>query len=97
MRRRRGRLAWCYPHGPYRSENINSKEETRMSIAKVIEITSSSEKGFKDAVEKGIKRAAKTVGKIQGAWVSEEKVLVEDGEITEWRVTMRVTFVLEEG
>jgi flavin-binding protein dodecin len=68
-----------------------------MSIAKVIEITSSSEKGFKDAVEKGIKRAAKTVGKIQGAWVSEEKVLVEDGEITEWRVTMRVTFVLEEG
>jgi flavin-binding protein dodecin len=66
-----------------------------MSIAKVIEITSGSDTSFQDAVEKGIKRASKTVGKIQGAWVSEEKVVVNDGEITEWRVTLRVTFVLE--
>lgn len=66
-----------------------------MSIAKVIEISSSSAKSFKDAIEEGIGRAGKTVDNITGAWVSDEKVVVEDGEITEWRVTLRVTFVLE--
>ena len=67
-----------------------------MSIAKVIEITSGSDKSFKDAVEKGIQRAAKTLGNVVGAWVSEEKIIVEKGEITEWRVTLRVSFVLED-
>lgn len=66
-----------------------------MSIAKVIEITSSSSKSFKDAIEDGIERAAKTIDNITGAWVSEEKVVVKDGKVTEWRVTLRVTFVLE--
>ena len=67
-----------------------------MSVAKVIELTSSSSKGFQDAIEKGIKRASKTVDGIKSAWISENKVLVEDGEVSEWRVTMRVTFVLED-
>ena len=66
-----------------------------MSIAKVIEISCGSEKSFKDAIERGIERASKTIGHISGAWVSEEKVVVEDGEIKEWRVMLRVTFVLE--
>ena len=66
-----------------------------MSIAKVIEITSSSSKSFKDAIEEGIEGASKTIDNITGAWVSEEKVLVEDGKVTSWRVTLRVTFVLE--
>lgn len=65
-----------------------------MSVAKVIEITSSSPSSFEDAVKQGIARAAQTVGNITGAWVSEEKVVVSDGEISEWRVTMRVSFVL---
>lgn len=65
-----------------------------MSVAKVIEITASSDKSFDHAVRKGIKRASKTVDGINGAWVSEQKVVVEDGEVTEFRVTMRVTFLL---
>lgn len=66
-----------------------------MAIAKVIEITSSSTKGFEDAVKDGIARASKTVDKITGAWVSEQKVLVEKGKVKEFRVTLRVTFLLK--
>ncbi|MEZ5313605.1 MAG: dodecin family protein [Thermoanaerobaculia bacterium] len=66
-----------------------------MAIAKVIEITSSSPKGFEDAVKDGIARASKTVDKITGAWVSEQKVLVEKGKVKEFRVTLRVTFLLK--
>jgi flavin-binding protein dodecin len=65
-----------------------------MSIAKTIEITASSKKGFEDAVQNGIARAGKTVDKIQGAWVSEQKVKVEKNKVVEYRVTMRVTFLL---
>jgi len=65
-----------------------------MSVAKVIEITSGSDKSFKHAIESGIRRASKTVDGIGSAWVSEEKVIVRDGEVAEYRVTMRVTFVL---
>ena len=67
-----------------------------MSVAKVIEITSSSDKNFEHAIRKGIKRASKTIDGISSAWVSEEKVVVENGEVSEFRVTMRVTFVLED-
>ncbi len=66
-----------------------------MSIAKVIEISSTSKKGFDDAVENGIERASKTVNNIQGAWVKEMKVKVSAGAITEYRVNMQVTFVIE--
>ncbi|MGH8195212.1 MAG: dodecin family protein [Woeseiaceae bacterium] len=65
-----------------------------MSVAKVSEITSSSKKGFEDAIQKGITRFAKTVDQVQGAWVSEQKVTVSGGKISEYRVTLRVTFVL---
>ncbi|MHC5003662.1 MAG: dodecin family protein [Planctomycetota bacterium] len=67
-----------------------------MSVAKVIEISASSEKSFEDAVEKGIKRASKTVSEVRGAWIKEQKVLVKDGKITEYRIDMKVTFVLED-
>ena len=65
-----------------------------MSVAKVSEITSSSKKGFEDAIQKGVTRFAKTVDQVQGAWVSEQKVTVSGGKISEYRVTLRVTFVL---
>ncbi len=67
-----------------------------MSVAKVSEISASSKVSFDDAVKKGIERADKTIDKIQGAWVSEMKVEVEDGKITEYRVNMRVTFILKD-
>ena len=65
-----------------------------MSVARVTEITSASTKGFDDAVLKGIDRANKTLKNVRGAWIKEEKVTVEKGKISEYRVTMKVTFVL---
>ncbi len=66
-----------------------------MSVARVTEIIASSKKSFDDAVENGISRANKTIKNIQGAWVSDHKVVVDKGKIVEWRVIMKVTFVLE--
>ncbi len=65
-----------------------------MSVAKNIEITSESSVSFDDAINKGIERAARTIDKIKGAWIKEQKVEVEAGKVTEYRVTMIVTFVL---
>ena len=67
-----------------------------MSVAKVTEIIASSPKSFDDAVATGIARADKTLKNIRGAWIAEQKVAVEKGKITEYRVTMRVTFVLKD-
>lgn len=66
-----------------------------MSVAKVIEIKSSSDKSFEDAVKQGIKTASKTIKEIRSAWVSEQEVKVEDGKITEYRVLLKLTFVLK--
>jgi flavin-binding protein dodecin len=66
-----------------------------MSVAKVVEISASSPTSFEDAVKNGIEKAGESLRGIKGAWVSEEKVEVEDGKITEFRVTLRVSFVLE--
>jgi dodecin len=67
-----------------------------MAIAKVSEIISSSKKSFEDAIQDGIKRASKTLKNVKGAWVKDQKVVVENGIITEYRVILRVTFVLTE-
>ena len=67
-----------------------------MSIAKVSEITSSSTESFEDAIREGIARASKTIDNIRGAWVNEQNVVVKSGKVTEWRVNMRVTFVLND-
>jgi len=66
-----------------------------MSVAKVTEIISSSSKSFDDAVENGIKRASKTLKGITGAWVADQKVTVKDGAVDEYRVVLKVTFILE--
>jgi flavin-binding protein dodecin len=67
-----------------------------MSVAKVTEIIASSPKSFDDAVAAGIARADKTLKNIRGAWIAEQKVAIEKGKVTEYRVTMRVTFVLKD-
>jgi flavin-binding protein dodecin len=66
-----------------------------MSVAKVIEITASSPTSFAEAARAGITKAAETVHGIKGAWVSEQHVVVENDAITEFRVTMRISFVLD--
>ena len=65
-----------------------------MSVARVTEIISSSKKSFDDAIERGIKRAAKTLKNVEGAWVKEQKVIVKNGKISEYRVDLKVTFIL---
>jgi len=66
-----------------------------MSVARVTEITSSSTKSFDDAIQIGISRANKTLQNVKGAWIQDQKVVVENGKITEFRVNMKVTFVLK--
>jgi dodecin len=67
-----------------------------MSIAKIIEINASSTTGIEDAVRSGLKKCAESVKNIKGAWVNETKVVTDDaGNVTEWRVNMRVSFVVE--
>ena len=65
-----------------------------MSVARVTEITSTSKKSFEDAMEVGIERAAKTLENITGAWIANQELVVSDGKIKEYRVRMKVTFVL---
>lgn len=67
-----------------------------MSVARVSEIISSSPKSFDDAVDIGIERATKTLSNVKGAWIENQKVVVEDGKVTEYRVNMKVTFVLND-
>ncbi|MBI2261367.1 MAG: dodecin domain-containing protein [Caulobacterales bacterium] len=67
-----------------------------MSIAKVTEVTASSTISFEDALKQGIARANKTLNNVEGAWIQEQKVVVRNGEVAEYRVNMKLTFVLED-
>ena len=67
-----------------------------MSIARTTEITAASKKSFEDAIQSGIKRFAKTIDHVEGAWIKEQKVVVSGDDVTEYRVTMKVTFVLKD-
>ena len=67
-----------------------------MSVAKVIEINASSKTSVEDAVKSGLKKTAETVNGIQGAWVNEIKVDTDgEGNVVEWRVNLKVTFVVQ--
>ena len=65
------------------------------TVAKVIELTASSPKSIEDAIETGIKRADSTLDQIEGAWVQDIKCVVKNGKVSEWRVNLKVTFLLE--
>jgi flavin-binding protein dodecin len=67
-----------------------------MAIARVTEITSASNQSFEAAIREGIARASKTLEQIQGAWIKEQKIVCDGERITEYRVTMKVTFVLKD-
>jgi flavin-binding protein dodecin len=67
-----------------------------MSVAKVTEISAESPQGFEAAIKEGLARASKTLKHIQGAWVKEQHVRVEENAIKAYRVHMKVTFVLDE-
>jgi flavin-binding protein dodecin len=67
-----------------------------MSVARVTEITSSSKKSFDDAINDGIARANKTLRRVKGAWIKDQKCVIDKGKIVEYRVTMKITFVLDD-
>jgi dodecin len=68
--------------------------EAIMSVARVTEIISSSDQSFEHAVKEGVERATQTLENIKEAWVASQKVVVESGQIVEYRVTLKVTFIL---
>lgn len=65
-----------------------------MSVAKTIEISTSSREGFEQAIEQGIRKAGTSVQNVKSAWIKDQQVTVENGKITEYRVNLKVTFVL---
>ena len=67
-----------------------------MAVAKITEIQSSSSKSFEDAVQQGIARAEKTLRNLTGAWIKSQKVVISKGKVAEYRVVMKVTFVLQD-
>ena len=67
-----------------------------MSVAKIIEINAASPISFEDAIRLGVERASKTLDGVKGAWVKEQTVVVEDGKVKEYRVDLKVTFLLED-
>jgi flavin-binding protein dodecin len=68
----------------------------RMTVARVTEITAASDKGFEDAIKTGIGRAVKTLKNVRGAWIQDQEVVVDGDAVTEYRVHMKVTFVLDD-
>ena len=66
------------------------------TIAKVTEISAMSSVSFQDAIESGVAQAAKTLRNVKSAWVQDQKVIVEDGKVTAYKVLLKVTFVLDE-
>jgi len=67
-----------------------------MTVARVTEISSTSDRSFEDAIQQGVARAAKTLRNVKGAWIKEQQIDIEGERITRYRVNMLVTFVLDE-
>lgn len=69
---------------------------TMTTVARVTEISAASPESFDDAVKVGIERATRTLKNVEGAWVKEMKVVVTGDQVTEYRVSMQVTFILDD-
>jgi len=67
-----------------------------MSIARVTELSATSETGFEDAINQAVARATKTLRGVEGAWIKDQNLLIEDGNIKGYKVNVEITFVLEE-
>jgi flavin-binding protein dodecin len=67
-----------------------------MSIARITEISATSTTGFEDAIRQGVARATKTLRNVRSAWVKEQQVRLEGGNIVEFQVNLMVTFVLDD-
>ena len=67
-----------------------------MSVARVTELSATSQTGFEDAINEAVARATKTLRGVEGAWVKDRNVLIEDGNIVGYKVNLEITFMLEE-
>ena len=67
-----------------------------MAVARVTEISSTSQKSFEDAIQSGVARATKTLRNVRSAWIKEQRVYIRDGKIAEYQVNMMVTFILDD-
>jgi hypothetical protein len=85
----------CNLHRVKQDGESVAKEHT-MSVARVIEISAISEKSFEDAIRQGIERANRTLRNVESAWIKDQNVMIDDGNITGYRVNMQVTFVLDD-
>ena len=68
-----------------------------MSVARITEISSSSNESFEDAIQQGVARAAETLHGIRSAWVKEQEVQIDNGKVSTYKVILKITFVLDEG
>ena len=68
-----------------------------MPVARVVELSASSDQSIEDAINQGVKRATSTLRNVEGAWVKDQNVIVENGNIVGYKVNLSITFVLEEG
>jgi dodecin len=68
-----------------------------MSIARVTELSATSEQSFEDAINQGVNRATSTLRNVESAWIKDMNVMIENGNITAYKVNMAITFVLEGG
>jgi dodecin len=80
-----------------RSEAARSKGRSRPTVARVIELSATSEESFEDAINQGVERATSTLRNVESAWIKDMNVMIENNEVTAYKVNMAITFVLEEG
>ena len=81
----------------WRIDAARDKGHSRATVARVIELSATSEESFEDAVNQGIERATSTLRNVESAWIKDMNVLIENNEVAAYKVNMAVTFVLEEG
>lgn len=67
-----------------------------MSVGRITEITATSPDSFEDAIKAGVSRANKTLKNVKSAWVKDQQVVIDDGNVTAFRVTLKITFILED-
>jgi flavin-binding protein dodecin len=72
------------------------RRRTSMSVARITEISATSEKSFEDAIQQGVNRATKTLRNVKSAWIKEQEVSIEGDRIKSYRVNMQITFVLDD-
>jgi len=68
-----------------------------MAVARVVELSVTSDKSFEDAIQQGVTRATKTLRNVKGAWVKDQEVMIDGDHVAGYKVNLQVTFVLDEG